>query len=109
MNPQLQSKVYEVHPELCFYELADGNAMRNRKKNREGKEERRRHLQRAFGDFDSLAADFEANQPTCAAFDDLLDACVACWTATRIFKREARKIPDPAPLDSRGLRMEMWR
>ncbi len=36
------------------------------------------------------------------------DACVACWSAERILRGEAVRIPDDPPLDARGLRMEIW-
>ncbi len=43
------------------------------------------------------------------AEDDILDACVACWTAARIFEGQGIRIPADPPYDGRGLRMEMWR
>ena len=47
--------------------------------------------------------------PKGAKSDDLLDACIACWTATRIASGSATVGPAAPPLDARGLRMELWR
>ncbi len=41
--------------------------------------------------------------------DDLLDACIACWTAERVAAGSAIVTPGTALVDSRGLRMELWR
>lgn len=107
IKPGLQDRVREVHPELCFYQLNGGQAMNYGKKKPEGLSERRRLL---------LSAGFDRVMPGICAYrrrevaeDDFLDACVACWTAIRISERSAMCIPEKPPLDSRGLRMEMWR
>jgi predicted RNase H-like nuclease len=47
--------------------------------------------------------------PPKVSADDLLDACIACWTAKRIATGAAIVMPDPPPLDARGLRMALWR
>ena len=41
--------------------------------------------------------------------DDLLDACIACWTAERIVASTVVVEPELPPLDDRGLRMEICR
>jgi predicted RNase H-like nuclease len=43
------------------------------------------------------------------ARDDILDACVCCWAAERIRNKKAIRVPDKPPVDSRRLRMEIWR
>src|SRR5262249_18232362 len=40
--------------------------------------------------------------------DDVLDACVAAWTAERKTIGRARRVPQAPPVDTRGLRMEIW-
>jgi len=40
--------------------------------------------------------------------DDVVDATLAAWTAHRIAMEKAQRIPSDPPVDSRGLRMEMW-
>ncbi len=42
-----------------------------------------------------------------AAPDDLLDACAAAWTAGRVAKGAAERLPETPPTDARGLRMEI--
>jgi len=42
-----------------------------------------------------------------AAEDDLLDAGAACWGARRVATGTAVRVPQPAPVDRRGLRMEI--
>ncbi len=37
-----------------------------------------------------------------------LDACIMLWTALRIVHGQGVRIPKVAPVDERGLRMEMW-
>jgi len=43
------------------------------------------------------------------ARDDILDACVCCWSAERIRKKKAIRVPEERLVDSCGLRMEIWR
>ncbi len=103
MTSAQQARVFEVHPELCFYEMAGGAAAKHRKKSTAGRTERI-HLLSATG--------FRApsHAPSGAAMDDVLDALAACWTAQRIHARTAIQLPAGAvPLDARGLRMELWR
>ena len=40
--------------------------------------------------------------------DDYLDACAALWTAERIYRGDAKRIPETIEYDSRGLDMAMW-
>ena len=42
------------------------------------------------------------------ARDDLIDACVMAWVALRIADGKAQRVPTDPPLDSMGLRMEIW-
>ena len=39
--------------------------------------------------------------------DDILDAFAGLWTAERIYKGEAKTLPENPPVDPMGLRMEM--
>ena len=40
-------------------------------------------------------------------FDDLYDALALLWTAGRILRGEAERVPHDPPSDSRGLLMEI--
>jgi predicted RNase H-like nuclease len=102
-HQELRSRVYEVHPELCFRRLA-GAPMRHPKKSAEGRVERRLLLGNVF----DLSALEQLGAAVRAPAVDLLDAAVACWTAERLYNGTAISHPDHAPLDSTGLPMVMW-
>jgi predicted RNase H-like nuclease len=107
MDAELQERVFEVHPELCFYDLNNKQPMRHGKKRADGFEERKRLLTGAgLGEIVEHAL---SDRPLQVARDDILDACVACWTAGRILRDEGIRIPENPPQDSRGFRMEIWR
>lgn len=101
----LRARVREVHPEVCFYFMAGRRPMQFAKRRRAGREERRSLLVAEFGDVvDSALGDLRSLG--CAA-DDLLDAFAALWTARRIAKGTAIKLPALPPRDRFGLSMEM--
>ena len=100
---ELRSRVYEVHPELCFRMLA-GAPMLHSKKSAEGRAERRLLLGKEFDLLALEALGAAVRAPTV----DLLDAAVACWTAGRLYNGAAISYPDFAPVDSTGLPMVMW-
>ena len=106
MTPALQQQVIEIHPELCFYEMA-GKAMSVKKSDSAGQEERIHQLElHGFADLRSRLPGFA--RPG-AKTDDILDSLAALWTAERHAAGRSKQLPAIPPLDSRGLRMEMWR
>ena len=104
-GPYLQRQIYEVHPELSFYELNDGVPMRHRKETVEGRAERRQLL------IQKLPVVRAALETKVKAADEprLLDACADLWTARRIAAKAAGRVPEDAPWDSKGLRMQIYR
>jgi predicted RNase H-like nuclease len=107
VNSELQKRVKEVHPELSFYELNDRRPMSYGKKMHEGLDERRRLVRDAgFGGVISGMGEYSRSH---VGEDDVLDACVACWSAARILSGNAVCIPVEPPYDSRRLRMEILR
>jgi predicted RNase H-like nuclease len=40
--------------------------------------------------------------------DDFIDACAALWTAERIYRGKAKRIPPIVECDARGLDMAIW-
>jgi len=106
-KPQLQERIKEVHPEVCFWAWNDKEAMTNTKKSKEGKAQRRTLIDKVFGTVtvDKIQAEYKRS---IVRIDDIHDAFGALWTAERIFKGKAKVIPDPSPKDAVGLRMEMW-
>jgi predicted RNase H-like nuclease len=107
LSPAAQRIVREAHPELAFVEANGGRPLRHAKKTAAGQAERARLL-RKLG-FSAPLSLPGAPRPKGAATDDLLDACIACWTAERIAAGTALVVPDAPPKDARGLRMEIWR
>ncbi len=100
----LESRVHEVHPELCFAAMSGGGALPPKRSER-GQRERIALLRREFDAFDPGSPSFPRAR---AAPDDVLDAYAVLWTARRIARHRARPLPDPPPRDSRGWRMAIW-
>lgn len=106
MTIELQQTLFEIHPELCFLGMNNGQAISLGKRTPDGLTARKELLiQNGFGAFLSQAL---SSRIPGAGKDDMLDACAACWTARRIALLTATCIPTTPPLDSHGLRMEMW-
>ena len=99
MTPDLQSRVFEVHPELSFAAMNGGGPLLAPKRSATGARERRALLQRA--------GVMVPERPVGAARDDLLDACALAWSAHRVDRGNARRVPDRPARDARGLRMEL--
>jgi predicted RNase H-like nuclease len=104
MTPARQQAIHEVHPELSFREMA-GRFLEFSKKTREGERERVAAL---------IAGGFPTSYVTTVPSmlrvgrDDFLDACAALWTAERIYRGIAKRIPAIIEYDTRGLDMAMW-
>ncbi len=107
MTPELQRRMIEVHPELCFYELNGGRPVLERKKSRAGRKLRIALLERAWEQ--PLADTVERARRAGCARDDVVDAMAACWTAERVARGAAVRVPAHPDVDSRGLRMEIVR
>ena len=109
LNTEMQKRIFEIHPELCFYEMDGHQPMRHSKKakGKVGIKERLRVL--ASTELGSIAKSLLQKRPDWVSTDDALDACAACWTAIRLALGQAERIPAKPPIDKRRLRMEMWR
>ena len=112
MTPELQTSVYEAHPELAFRSLT-GAPMPHNKKTPAGREERLKAFLQVQGDsFHGIRQHIEniLKHYTHAQVvpDDVLDAYVLAWTALRIANRRASRLPPDPPVDQKGLRMEIW-
>jgi predicted RNase H-like nuclease len=104
-----QKLVREVHPELCFYEMDGGRPMRYGKRDARGLQQRRALLYGA-GFRNMIENALAQTRRSEVGEDDILDACAASWTAARILNNTGSVIPDSdAVLDSKVLRMQMWR
>lgn len=105
MQPYLQRSVYEVHPELSFYQLNRDRPLTYPKRTRPGREERRALLDARLPNAERvLDAEVKGVKPW-----HLLDACAALWTARRIFSRSVSRLPVDPEWNGEGLRMEIMR
>ncbi len=105
VTPEIQDRVFEVHPEVSFWALA-GRPMINAKKDEPGYEERRALLEAVTGvTFRTRTEAFSWARP--AKPDDLLDAVVAAWTAKRVVEGTAGRLPGVVETGTHGLRMEI--
>jgi len=106
-NEKARRLVREIHPEVCFWALNCGRAMRANKKKKEGFEERMAVLRRLLPMADDVVAHARTEYGRKeVAKDDVVDALAALVTA-RGRPEEIRTIPETPELDSRGLPMEM--
>ena len=96
--------VIEVHPEVCFAEMA-GSPLDHSKHQPEGLVLRRSLLE---GEGISVPNDLWAMGRVAAA-DDVLDAAAAAWTGRRFAQGLASSMPDPPEVFSDGLDSAIWR
>jgi predicted RNase H-like nuclease len=106
MTPDLQRRIVEVHPELCFYEMNRRRPVVEPKKTAEGRRLRIRLLEGVLGR--GLFSVLESG-PGGVGPDDVLDAMAVSWTAERVLRGREIRIPKERPRDSRGLLMEIVR
>jgi predicted RNase H-like nuclease len=103
-NPDLRGNLREVHPEVCFYFMANRQAMAHPKKTASGRAERLKLLTEHFGSV--VSSSFEQKPHGCGQ-DDLMDAFAALWTAQRIASGAAVSLPEDPDVDRLGLPMEI--
>lgn len=110
LTPAVQSRVYEVHPELAFWAMNGETPLPLPKKVKGRPHEPgldlRRDLLQARGFPLALLPPATYRRAEVGA-DDLLDACACAWSARRIAGGRALRYPAQPPIDERGLRMEI--
>jgi predicted RNase H-like nuclease len=106
MTPQLQDFMFELHPEVSFWAMANEQPMQWWKKLPPGFEERRALLTDTFK---LPIPTFEEARSWVrpAGADDILDAIAAAWTAKRVAEGRGGRLPPDSEFDARGLRMEI--
>jgi predicted RNase H-like nuclease len=106
MTPAKQKVVYEVHPEVSFCAMNGGQPLIQSKKIPEGERLRLKALKN--GGFPESFLD--PLRDLRSGRDDFLDACAALWTANRIYRGVAKRIPqaEQAEFDRRGLDAAIW-
>lgn len=98
-HPEDAARVFEVHPELAFLTLAGGTELEPKKTFR-GKLTRLRALAAAKLEVPDAALALEA-EPRVSA-DDVLDAFACLWSAARLARGEAERVPAEPERDARG-------
>ncbi len=102
MTPAAQRIVHEAHPELSFVTMA-GAPMAHSKSTAAGRAERLAALVEAGVPIDEAATlQFPKND---ARPDDALDACACLWTAARIARGIASRIPGSDGGDAQAARI----
>lgn len=103
-DDQIAIRVFEVHPEVCFWALNGCKPMQYSKKTGEGRRERRELLVQVIGAkaIEEIRSRHARRDVT---DDDLYDAFAALWTARRIHAGKASCLPESPPFDSDGLPM----
>ena len=101
---ELRAVVREVHPEVSFAELV-GKPMINRKSSIAGREERRKALTHVFPKLRMIE---DAGRQQGLTVEDIMDATVACWSASRLAAGIGRGLPETVSVDSTGLPMVIW-
>jgi predicted RNase H-like nuclease len=105
MAPYRQRTVYEVHPELSFFQINADVPLRWSKKFEAGCEERKAILMKRIPGIDRVL-DAQLEDVPLA---HLLDVSALLWTARRIFAHAGTRIPVDPEWDQEGLRMELVR
>lgn len=100
-------RFFEVHPELAFAALRNGEPMTHAKRSALGFEERQAHLQKVF-DGNLLNAALSACPRMHVARDDVLDAFAVLSSMARIATGRGQRVPKQASPDSAGLDMAIW-
>jgi predicted RNase H-like nuclease len=105
MQPYMQRRVYEVRPELSFFQFAEDEVLKHSKDTAAGQKERRELLLRRMpGSERIVSASLRGVRPA-----HLVDGAVTLWTARRIFARAVSRVPEDPEWDDNGLRMEIVR
>jgi predicted RNase H-like nuclease len=106
MQPYRQRQVFEVHPELSFYQLNDDKPMLQSKYKDEGVKERRALVAARIPGADVV---LDAQVPGGVTARHLLDAMADMVTARRIAARAVTRLPEDPEWDEQGVRMELLR
>ena len=104
-QPGLRGQVFESFPELGFFHLNGGMPLPQGKRTREGRQARLALLQAVFGD--ALLDAVNRLRGSGCAPDDLLDAFALLWSAGRILRGQAVRLPDKSVRDTTGLEMKI--
>lgn len=108
VTPERQDRIREVHPELAFYAMNEDAPVTASKHKPDGRKIRVDLLTaQGFADMDDVV---DQHSGKGVGVDDILDAHAVCWSAGRMLRGDAERLPvEDAPVNGRGRRMEIWR
>ncbi|MFI1769200.1 DUF429 domain-containing protein [Streptomyces sp. NPDC020800] len=98
----VDERIHEVHPEVSFRALAGGVPSAHAKKTWRGQNARRSLLAAA-----GVVLPDELGEADRVPADDVLDAAAAAWSAHRIARGVAERIPEVSELDAEGRAVEI--
>ena len=111
-----RGSLFECHPEVCFWAMNGRRPMQLPKKaslrkhaagvNGSGLGERSMLLLQNGYSEEFLATRLGSRQQYSS--HDFVDACAAAWTAERLFKQQAIRVPSAPDFDQLGLDMAIW-
>lgn len=105
-NENKRSKIYEMHPEICFWSMNQSTPLAHNKKKMEGYAERLRLLSKVYPHAKSVIDSAMQTYPRAeVARDDVVDALVGAVTAKNSIK--LRCFPDHSIRDEMGLVMQI--
>jgi predicted RNase H-like nuclease len=105
IQPYWQRTVFEVHPELSFFQLNEDQPLRHSKHSQIGVQERTALLKARLPGVDRiLEMRLQGAKPA-----HRVDGAVCLWTARRIAAKAVSRLPEDPEWDSAGLRMEIVR
>ena len=105
IQPYWQRTVFEVNPELIFYQLNDDQPLHYSKRYSIGVKERRALLENKLQGAERI---FEEKVPGVTE-RHVVDALADVWAARRIAARSVTRVPEMPEWDDEGLRMEILR
>lgn len=100
-----QRTLFEVHPELSFFQLNDDVPLQHSKRTPEGMAERISLLRAKIPGIDRV---LNSRLPR-VRLRHLVDAAADLWTSRRIAARAVARLPEQPEWDAEGLRMEFVR
>jgi predicted RNase H-like nuclease len=105
LSVEIEVRLREVHPELCFCVMNRGVPLAHKKKTSEGERQRLELLRNSgFPELDWNELSYSRSQ---VKRDDIVDACAAAWSARRILEKCARHFPETEERDGLGLLMRI--
>ncbi|MEO1247975.1 MAG: DUF429 domain-containing protein [Pseudomonadota bacterium] len=105
-QPDFGERLHEVHPEVSFAALS-GAPMTHSKRSADGFDERLAELAAVYPG-DALDEALGSYPRGAVARDDVLDAFAVLWSATRIARGAATRLPDTPVYDNCGIDMAIW-